>query len=85
MKAWAHVCRVFVQGNKKRGPTPIKGKEAMVVRVLGKGTVMLQPTGTMDPPTRLQQKYVSALHNCYMCTTIINFKSMKKAEVPHNH
>ena len=57
----------------------------MVVRVLGKGTVMLQPTGTMDPPTRLQQKYISALHNCYMCTTIINFKSMKKAEVPHYH
>lgn len=49
-------CRVFVQGNKKRGPIPIKGKEAVVVRVMGRGTVLLQEPGSQEPPTRLQQK-----------------------------
>ncbi len=48
--------RVYVQGNKKRGPIPLKGKEAVVMKVLGRGTVFLEAPGSGDPPTRLQQK-----------------------------
>lgn len=45
-----------MQGNKKRGPIPLKGKEAVVMKVLGRGTVFLEAPGSGDPPTRLQQK-----------------------------
>ena len=63
----APLCRVYVQGNKKRGPIPLKGKEAVVVRVLGKGTVFLEAPGSVDPVTRLQQKCAAVLFLAPLC------------------
>ena len=59
---------MFVQGNKKRGPIPLKGREAIVVRVLGKGTVLLQAPGYQDAATRLQQKYALSSSFCIATT-----------------